>query len=1505
MSANLGSAQGELLIDVQQALANLQLLESRLKGMDSAGSGVGQGLTQAGGRLDQFGTKVEQVGAKYRQLGLLGLGVGAAVAGGFGLAVGVAANFEAAMDGVGASLGGVGTETGITKEQFQSLNEEALRIGATTSASANEAALVMDSLAKSGIGVEEIYNGVAQGVVNVSEATGEGLQASADAMGSFTNLFRDTGISAEQMADTTVNAMNASNMSLSEFQTGIARLAPVIAGTGMSFQDSAAAIAYFNSQGFSAAEVGTSLTAAYNNLINPTKEQAEAQQALGIAAFDSQGNFVGFPAIMDQVAAATAGMTDEQRAATLATLFGADALDVMTLAAKNGGGPLRDYETQMSASGTAALASAQRMDNLKGSLEQLRGAIETAMIVVGSRLIPVVRAVADALAAMVQRFLDLPGPIQTAIAAVIGIAGALAGVAGAIVVFGPQVVQIVRQMGQLAAAAPKVVMALRTIAHGFTALLAANPIILLIVAALAALALAYKFNLFGFRDAVNNVAGAVVGKLQALAAAVGRFVDVFRTSFKLSTLFGGANPVAAALTAMGAALDSVAGKFGPFEGLVRATADEFRGLGRMAQRIGNILKGVSADFGRLQKAGFNPVSAGLKALGSAIVGNAALFGRFSPIVQALGRGLGVLGDFVQSVGFHFQNFSGMMNPVSAALAAVGRAVQELGVRFPALTGVLEPLGQAIKRVAFAFDEFVAAARKILDGDFSGALDNLREGVSLLGQAFRSGMEAARSAIASAWDALSGVDWGGVLDTITGALGDLGAAILSWLGTAAAAVAGFDWAGLWENVKDVTGTIVGKLGDLGLALALWVGKAIGGIDWGALWSTVKDVTSTIVSRLGDLALALALWVGKAIGSIDWGALWSTVKDVTGTIVSRLGNLAMALALWVGKAIGSIDWGSLWGTVKDVTGTIVSKLGDLGMALALWIGKAIGGIDWGALWGTVTDVTGDIVGKLGDLAAALSTWVGDAIDEVDWGLVASNIGTAISTAIETTVDFAQNIKNRLLQEFNQAKPSAGDLANWAAGVAGAVVGAITSGIQTMVGFASSIKSRLIREFNEAKPSSADLASWASSIASTVKDAIVSGIRNMVGFAAGLKERIVQEFNEMNITAADVAAVGTAVANAVWEAIKSAAAGWDWMSLVPDWVPFTGNNRMANLRTGGPSTNGARDRNQMSDLGPVVLPAPDISAVTAALAAMNAAVNAAFVQMGTAASIAMTALGTIVSTRFATMSSQASSAMSAMAAQVGSRFSAMSAQAGATASQMASQVQSRISQMSSQVTSTVSQMASQVQSRLTQMSSQATSSANQMRSSVTAAMSGMASQASAALNQFASAVQSSFQRAVSAAQSGVSQIRSTLASASSGAYGYGYAVGDQFASGLEASLGRALAAAAAIRNAMPSSPAKVGPLSRPISFAYIAEDLDKNMERLGDIARTGARNVMNGWMELLPSGNMAAMQTLPVAGRSVVYQDNRTFNTLKSEELVRWITNSEIGADFARELSFSSRR
>lgn len=106
----------------------------------------------------------------------------------------------------------------------------------------------------------------------------------------------------------------------------------------------------------------------------------------------------------------------------------------------------------------------------------------------------------------------------------------------------------------------------------------------------------------------------------------------------------------------------------------------------------------------------------------------------------------------------------------------------------------------------------------------------------------------------------------------------------------------------------------------------------------------------------------------------------------------------------------------------------------------------------------------------------------------------------------------------------------------------------------------------------------------------------------------------------------------------------------------------------------------------------------------------------------------------------------------------------------------------------------------------------------------------------------------------------------------------------SGLYAAQAVAYQVAANIAAVMPHSPAKRGPLSKPIRFTFIADAARRDLSGLGNqiegyLGANGRRRV--GARGLRSGGNITVN------------------NVLKSKELIRWIQNSEEGASFARGL------
>src|SRR5690606_7173805 len=139
--------------------------------------------------------------------------------------------------------------------------------------------------------------------------------------------------------------------------------------------------------------------------------------------YDSQGEFIGLTALAGELETAMADLTPEQRNAAMAVIFGSDAVRAANVLYSEGEAGIREWISAVDDQGFAAEQASLRMDNLKGDLEELGGALETALIGAGTDanngLRPLVQGVTD----VVNAFNQLPSNVQSALGYGTGILG--------------------------------------------------------------------------------------------------------------------------------------------------------------------------------------------------------------------------------------------------------------------------------------------------------------------------------------------------------------------------------------------------------------------------------------------------------------------------------------------------------------------------------------------------------------------------------------------------------------------------------------------------------------------------------------------------------------------------------------------------------------------------------------------------------------------------------------------------------------------------------------------------------------------------------------------------------------------------------------------------------------------------------------------------------------------------------------------------------------------------
>ncbi|MDP9145666.1 MAG: phage tail tape measure protein [Actinomycetota bacterium] len=393
-----------------------------------------------GGELDRMRRTAP---GGFRDIGTAAAGLGIAMAGLVGWALKTSMAFDKQMSEVKAV-------TGATADELGQLREAALAAGKSTVFSATEAAKAQAELAKAGLTTAQILGGGLKGALSLAAAGSLDLAEAADIAAKTMNVFNLEASSVGHIADMLAGAANATATDVHEMGEALRMGGLAAHAAGMSMDDTVVVLGAFADSALVGSDAGTSLKTMLQMLAAPTAKSAGLMKELGIDVYDAGGNFVGASALAETLRTKLGGLTQEQRNAALATIFGADAMRAANILYGLGGEGLSKYTEKILAQADAAKTAAEKTDNLAGDVERLIGSLETLAIQSGEGANAGLRWLAQTLESLVGWFSDLPGPVQHWIVMLAGVSGAsLLVVAGMLKVRGVvgDAMQALRDMG--------------------------------------------------------------------------------------------------------------------------------------------------------------------------------------------------------------------------------------------------------------------------------------------------------------------------------------------------------------------------------------------------------------------------------------------------------------------------------------------------------------------------------------------------------------------------------------------------------------------------------------------------------------------------------------------------------------------------------------------------------------------------------------------------------------------------------------------------------------------------------------------------------------------------------------------------------------------------------------------------------------------------------------------------------------------------------------------------
>lgn len=464
----------KFVAEQKQVENELEQLKRKFQSIPSSFGNLSNKFGEFSAKMNDVSEKARSTGEKIKNIGSsITSSIGTATAGiglGLGAATKKAMDFEAQMSSVKSVMA-----PDDAKKYGKELEKLAIIMGARTKYSATEAAKAIEELVKAGVSVTDIIHGGLEGALNLATAGELDLKDAAEIASTALNSFRKDNISVARAADLLAGAANASATDVEELKYGLSQVSAVASGVGLSFEDTTTALAVFAQNGLKGSDAGTSLKTMLLNLSPSTKSAADMMDSLGLATknlsaaynwlvdrgikpashsskdisaalmklakiqagagasaskvkkeyqelaknsgyassafYDQNGKLKSLSEIAGLLHDRLKNLTEEQRQYALKVMFGTDAIRAANILYKEGAKGIEDMDAAMNKIKASDVAK-QKLDNLKGTVEQLKGSLETAGISIGTALLPALRVLTQIVQKVVDGFNSLPSPLQ-------------------------------------------------------------------------------------------------------------------------------------------------------------------------------------------------------------------------------------------------------------------------------------------------------------------------------------------------------------------------------------------------------------------------------------------------------------------------------------------------------------------------------------------------------------------------------------------------------------------------------------------------------------------------------------------------------------------------------------------------------------------------------------------------------------------------------------------------------------------------------------------------------------------------------------------------------------------------------------------------------------------------------------------------------------------------------------------------------------------------------------
>lgn len=370
-------------------------------------------------KFNTVGDAVKRVGDRFTDAGKkMTLGLTTPI-------VGVGAAAIKTVTAFDDSMAQVRAVSGATGEQFEQLRQQSLDLGATTAHSASQVANAQGYMALAGWDTNQIL-AATPGILSLASAAQMDLATASDIvtdqMSAFGMSADKAGIAADMFAKTQAIA----NTDVYQLGEALKYAGGAANAAGMDMAQTNAMLGMFANQSYKGSIGGTTFVSMLNDMRNKATDGMMSIGDMSISLYDAGGNMRSLGEIMTDVEKATDGMSGAAKDAALSNFFGVEAMKGVNAFLTEGSAKYFEMEQAIrSSSGAAEEMAKIQEDTIGGAFRSMKSALEGFMITIGDDLKGYVRAGAEAIAGLAQKFSQLDDKTRKVILVVAGVAAAI------------------------------------------------------------------------------------------------------------------------------------------------------------------------------------------------------------------------------------------------------------------------------------------------------------------------------------------------------------------------------------------------------------------------------------------------------------------------------------------------------------------------------------------------------------------------------------------------------------------------------------------------------------------------------------------------------------------------------------------------------------------------------------------------------------------------------------------------------------------------------------------------------------------------------------------------------------------------------------------------------------------------------------------------------------------------------------------------------------------------